>query len=298
MTARRGQLGFTEMALIAVSGGIVGYIAISYLLQVAHWPISDANAYWDAAVRLREGQALYVATGPESSDLYRYAPWFAYLWVPLTFLPHDAVFVAWSGLLLVATVIVVAPIASLRTPAAILTALLGGSFLVWTAGHGNVQPLIILALSRTLERQSGPVWVGIAASLKLAPIAYVLVWIGRRDWRSAAVCLLTTAVLVGPMLLFNVSDYTTDAGARPAIIPWLPAQVVAVVIAGALTLATARTRWAWLNATITAMLVLPRFVEYSVTFALVGFAQAAPGRTAYGDEKHRVLASRRADTPV
>ena len=299
MLMRRGKLGFGTVLLIAVSGGIVAYIVVSYLLQAAHWPISDANAYWNAAIRLRDGQPLYQArAGPEASDLYRYAPWFAYLWVPLTFLPEAGVFHAWSLLLVVAAAFTIWPIARVMTPAAILIASLGGSFLVWTAGHGNVQPLLILALSRTLERRTGPVWVAVAASLKLVPIAYILVWIDRREWRAVIVCLVTTAVLVGPMLLFNIDDYSTDPGARPALIPWPPGQVMAVAVAGAATVVAARTRFAWVSASLTAMLLLPRFVEYSVTLALVGFANLVPGPRTYGDSEHRVLASGRADMPV
>lgn len=57
---------------------------------------SDVAAYWGAAERIRAGEPLYVAGVANASDLYRYAPWFAYAWVPLTYLPSDIVTSAWS----------------------------------------------------------------------------------------------------------------------------------------------------------------------------------------------------------
>src|SRR5207248_1690343 len=68
------------------------------------------DAYWNAAMRLRAGQPLYAPGLPTDSDLYRYAPWFAYAWVPLTYLPKGAVLVAWMGICLAAAIASVAPL--------------------------------------------------------------------------------------------------------------------------------------------------------------------------------------------
>jgi hypothetical protein len=270
----RERLGLARLVPIAISGGVIGYIAISYLVQAAHWPIGDATSYWEAALRLRSGEPLYVAgIDPEDPVRYLYAPWFAFAWLPLTFLPQQLVFVAWSGVLLVAALLAIRPLLASGTVTGWLTGLMLGSFLVWTASRGNVQPLLILGLLTTLERRSGPFWVGVFASLKLVPIAYAVVWMARGQWLRAFIALAVTATLVLPALLFDISGYTTAAGARPALLPSLPLQVAGVVAAVVITWRLARTRYALLAASALAMLALPRFVEYNVTFAAAGIPE-------------------------
>lgn len=269
----RRAVGPLRIALMAVSGGIVTYIALSYLLQALAWPITDATSYWEAALRLRQGQPLYVAgVATEDPVRYLYAPWFAFAWVPLTFLPREPVFVIWSLVLLGASIAALVPLLQARTAAAWLAALVLGSFLIWTASRGNVQPLLILGLLVVLERRSAPLWVGVMASLKVVPIAYAVVWLARRQWRRAAMAAMALIAFVVPALLFNVADYATDAGARPPLVPFLPLQVLAVAGAAVATWRLARTPYRWLAASALAMLALPRFVEYNVTFALVGMA--------------------------
>src|SRR6187401_1183743 len=59
---------------------------------VASNPEQDWHAYYGAAERLREGAPLYPPVpDPSGESVYRYAPWFAVLWVPLTLLPREAV---------------------------------------------------------------------------------------------------------------------------------------------------------------------------------------------------------------
>ena len=52
--------------------------------------------------RLREGAGLYpVLTNVDASEVYRYAPWFAWLTVPWTYLPQQVAGALWSAVLLV-----------------------------------------------------------------------------------------------------------------------------------------------------------------------------------------------------
>ena len=44
----------------------------------------DADAYWQAALRIRDGLPLYGGSRLDETQIYRYAPWFAYAWLPLT----------------------------------------------------------------------------------------------------------------------------------------------------------------------------------------------------------------------
>jgi hypothetical protein len=256
---------------MAIVGGIVGYIAVSYLIQATAWTIGDAESYWEAALRLRHGEPLYLAgIAAEDPLRYLYAPWFAAVWIPFTFLPKTVVMTTWSLAMLIASVLAITPLLRRRRVPTQLLAGLSGSFLVWTASRGNVQPLLVLALVMTLERRSGPLWVAVAASLKVVPILYAVVWAGRGEWRKVLICMALTTVLIAPAVFFNLAGYSTDAGARPALIPWLPAQVALTITALAISYRTARTRYAWVAAAVAAMLALPRFVEYNVTFALTG----------------------------
>ena len=67
---------------------IIGIGIFNLYQAVIGWTLSDACAYWNAAIRLREGAELYPQLASvDASEVYRYAPWFAWLAVPGTFLP-------------------------------------------------------------------------------------------------------------------------------------------------------------------------------------------------------------------
>ena len=66
--------------------------------------------------------------------------------------------------------------------------------------HGQMNPLIFLLLALALhawvhEQQTRfGVLIGIAASIKLAPILLIVLIVRRRWWRAAAACAVTVAV--------------------------------------------------------------------------------------------------------
>ena len=71
---------------VAVLVALTSYALLTYALAR---PVGvDVSAYWEAANRLRDGDPLYQARAANASDLYRYAPWFATAWIPLTYLPQ------------------------------------------------------------------------------------------------------------------------------------------------------------------------------------------------------------------
>jgi hypothetical protein len=180
------------------------------VLVTQQWEFNDIHAYLGAARRLMEGGPLYAPTADES-ELYRYAPWFAVLWIPLTLLPTAAVEVAWAIILITATLLVLWQFRD--TWAAVALALLLGALLYRTAGWGNVQPLIILALVYLLPTRAGPWAVGVTASLKFWPLLAVGVYAWRRQWSAVAISLGVAAVLTLPVLLTDLSAY--PAGSRP-----------------------------------------------------------------------------------
>jgi len=253
------------------------------------WEIPDIGAYWNAALRLREGGPLYPpVTDVNASEVYRYAPWFAFAWIPLTYLPRWAIDALWSVALVAASIAVVLPALRLRSPAAVAFAVIVGGFLILISSRGNVQPLMIAALVYGVERRSGPLWIAACASLKATPFLFALVYLARGEWRRFAVTVALTAVLVLPMLLFGVEDYTTDPGSSQSLYESskvLFFAVAAASVVGATYVARRHPRWAWLAAAVAVVLCLPRYFPYELTFLFVGLVPAVEGWRARGAER-------------
>ncbi|MCA1572923.1 MAG: DUF2029 domain-containing protein [Chloroflexi bacterium] len=255
---------------------VVGVGISQLVLTIGDWHLRDAGAYWEAAIRIRGGEPLYpLLSDTEASEVYRYAPWFAYAWVPLTLLPRDAAMVIWSAILLVASAAAVTPLARNR---AWLAVAFFTPILVGISGIGNVQPLIVAALVLGVGRRSGPIWIALAASLKVVPILLAIVYAGRGEWRRALFTALLTALVVAPMLLFDLTNYPTGAGDAAALfgIPVLYGLVLGAAIL--VTIRLARTPHGWLAASTAAVLALPRLFVYDITFVLAGYPRSAGRR--------------------
>ena len=124
-----------------------------------------------------------------------------------------------------------------------------------------------------ITRRSGPLWVAIAASLKGAPILWVLTYVAHRDWRRVAASVAVTAVLIAPLLLFGLNGYTTNPGASYSFyyyvspLAWAIAAIASTAVA--LLLAWRRSRYVWVAAALAVMLVPPRTHVTYATFLLV-----------------------------
>lgn len=278
MTARWAVAGVALVVLAVCIAFGTGNVVSS----ITDWQFGDVDAYWNAAFRLREGEPLYPAYADvNAAHVYRYAPWFAAAWIPLTFLPRPLVEVLWAGLLIGASVAVVAAMLGSRSRAAIAFALLVGSFLIVAAKFGNVHPLMIAALAFGVDRRSGPLWIALAASLKATPILYVIVYAGRREWSKVAITIGLTVLLVAPMILLGVTDYTADPGWSQSLyamsVPLFAAVAVASV-SGAAWVAWRHPRYAWLAASVAVILTLPRYFPYELTYLFVGALPAIARR--------------------
>ncbi len=237
---------------------------------IIQWPLGDLSIYLDAATRLRDGQALYPG-GAAPYATYWYAPWFAAAFVPLTLVPRLAVAIGWSAVLVLATLLVGWRLVRVGGRAGSVLALLVVPPLFAVAAGGNVQPLLVLALLAGLHSRAGPLLVGIAASLKITPAAFILVYVARREWGRAAVAVLVTAALWLPALPLGfppaASSWTGVAGGLMGVY-WMLYALVVVLAAGATILVP--RRYAPLAAAAAAVLALPRLFVYDVTMLAVG----------------------------
>jgi hypothetical protein len=271
------RLGILQIVSLSVC---VGFGLAFVLSNVVSWNLEDMDAYWNAALRLREGLPLYPAVpDPGAADVYRYAPWFAWLWVPITELPKIAVQIAWSAALLASIPVSLAGLLRRPSVASICLATLMGGLLFKTASTGNVHALLIAGLVHGVARRSGPITVAISASLKFAPIALVLVYVGRREWRRAAIATAITAVLVLPALFYDLTNYPADAGESLSLLsiagplPFALVAVLAVLIAVRLAV----TRFRWLAASAAVLSLIPRLDFYGLTYLLVGDPREGDG---------------------
>lgn len=255
---------------MAILLGYLGYTLVSWL---AVWNPADGGAYYDAAVRLTHGGDLYPAINPEAHEVYRYAPWFAAAWIPLTALPRDAALHAWSLAMLGCAFAAVWPLLRHPTWARVALAVLAGQTLAETAMFGNAHPLVVAMLVWTIGRRWFPAWVGVAASIKLVPLAFVLVWAGRREWATVGAAVGTAALLFAPILLFDLTNYPTDPGtgllSMYSISPFLWGAVAVAALGATLWLSMRGSRYAWVAAALLMFLGPPRVVLSYLAFLVV-----------------------------
>lgn len=268
-----GGSRYTAAQLLTLSI-CLGFGLAFAIANAPSWELEDAQAYWHAAERLRDGGPLYVPVDPGADEMlaYRYAPWWAWLWVPLTWLPKTGVEVAWSAVLVAASVFAVLRILSYRTVASVCVAALLGGLLIRTASTGNVHALMIGVLMWGIPRRSGPIWIGIAASLKVLPILFVIPYVGRGEWRRVGLAVGLAAALALPAMLYDLSAYPADAGPSLSLLSNLgivPFLLVAVALI-ALAVGLSRGRYAWIAASAAVLATLPRLELYSLTYLLAG----------------------------
>lgn len=281
MSVRWGEFGVSTL-VIAIAAGLA-------LWTMPAWELQDMSAYRGAAERLVSGGPLYAPPGPvlDTAEVYRYAPWFAALWIPLLPIPPEALAVLWGVTLVTASITAVLPLLSELTPLRLAVASLGLILCLRAAAIGNVEPLMVAVLVHGVERRSGPLWIALAASLKAAPIVLALVYLGRGEVRRFAWTFALTTVLVAPMLLFDLTHYPTGPGASISMlallgpVPWL----IGLVIGAAITVGLARGRWAWMAAAVTYLIALPRLGLYNFPMLMVGAPSVLDTRWRRGGTK-------------
>lgn len=256
---------------------IIAITIANVVWAVTDWHLHDMDVYWTAASQWRvTGNPYTLIAGVNDNSVYRYAPWFAALWVPLTELPRLTVNVAWSAALIITSFTAVWPLMRTGGRAVTLLGILMWGILFGMAAGGNVQGLMVAALVFGAERRSGPIWIALATSLKVVPILYVLVYAGRRQWDRVLATLAITALLVAPMFLFERPPLASEFGLSNSlwnIAPWLWIATLPVAIGVAVVVAFRWNRFAWPALGAVCNLVLPRLFLYDVTFMLPGLAE-------------------------
>jgi hypothetical protein len=187
-------------------------IGLTYITQGgAFGPLrlaADMDAYWNAAIRLREGLPLYPQLNDlDASAVYRYPPWFAVAWVPLTLAPKQLVTAAWVVGMLVASGAAIAPAVRARSAAAAVIALLMIPILLDAAWRGNVEPLLVAALAWGIGGRWEAPAIAFAAATKLTPIAFLAIPLARRDVAGVALAVAMMGALLVPTFIFDLSEY-------------------------------------------------------------------------------------------
>jgi len=251
---------------------IVVIAALAVGAAAATWNLVDFHVYMEAANRIRDGEPLYPAGASTDSLTYRYASWFAYLLVPLTFLPEPIVAAAWTVACIGALVAIAGPYVASRNGDAIAFGLLCLTVLVWEAGSGNVGVILIALIMHTARGAAGPVAIGIFASLKFFPILYALAYVKQRQWGRAALAVGVAAALAIPTLLEDLSGYPFSAGSTISLFGISPV-LWGVVLVAALVLALRSSRWTW---SWTALVVLLSWTKMWPAAAYVGGLAIGP----------------------
>ena len=266
--ARAGRL-LSNLLLSAMF--LVGVVTV-----VENWHLSDLKAYLAAAELLAAGGNPFEVQLWERGlpYHYHYSPWFAALFVPLTYLPLELVQVGWSIILIGASAMALVPLVRQFGTAVYPFAMLMAFLLANLVAEGNVQPLLLAALIWTLERRSGPIAVGVAASLKITPILFALVYASRGEWRGAFLAGAVAAVLVAPTLLFELPETATATGGTGLFTTAPVLWGVMLVAALAVTWWLARGRFGWLAAATATVLALPRLLIFDVTNLLAALPRA------------------------
>ena len=255
---------FLAMLLVIVAALLIVHDVVRYPLT------ADLKWYLWAAEQLARGDSPY-ATLPGTGLNYLYAPWFAAAFIPATWLPAPVLAVLWEGILVACAGICLWPLIRQRRLESSLAAVLIGTFLFHGVWVGQVQPLFVALLVVALPTRWGPSAIGVAASLKIMPIALCVFYAGRGEWRKFFVAVAVAAVLWAPALLFDRSTYVVEVGLTHSLyghapIVWGAVAAIGLVLAWRL----ASTRYGWLAAASFWMALLPIMIIYDPSGLAVG----------------------------
>jgi hypothetical protein len=225
--------------------------------------------------------------GARAVDAYRYAPWFAALWIPLAGVAREPLLAAWMALLMAVIAILMLAVVRDHGEKGIPLAFLFGGLLMETTGGANLQPLLVALLYFTLHRRSGPIWLGIVASVKKFPNINVVPLARRGEWRKVATAAGVMTFLYAPALLFEIPIAAFDPGVAywPSATLWLVVGGSSLIVAWLL----GKTRYAWIAAGAASVTCIPRLLSLDVPMLLPA---AAPKRSSENVNRHESVSLR------
>lgn len=253
-------LRLARLVTIAV---VLGLAIANLTWAVADLHFNDLHSYRAAALRIRDGEQLYGGDVTPFNKYY-YAPWFAFAFIPLSYLPWEVLALGWTSFTVACSVVAVGPLVKHGSHAALAAAVLLGSILVALSISGNVHAPMLAMLVMLLRTRWAPVAIGVAASLKATPILLTLAYLARGEWRAAVLAVLVGSALWAPILLFDVAPITFESGgAALDMTVWLALAATGAVAAIVIALRSPHHRW--LAASAAVFLATPRLYVYDVT---------------------------------
>lgn len=237
----------------------------------------DFASFLDAAEKVASGRTPY-GPAPETNLPYLYAPWLAVVLIPLTWPPFPIAAAIWHTLLAAALAVSVWPLLRPRRLEGTLAAFIIGAFGFHGVWIGHLQPLLVAILVIGLRTRYGPLAIGIAASLKILPIIFVIRYAGRGEWRSVLVAIAIATILWAPALLLGLEGYGLPIDQNISLLGHSPlAWAIVAAIAVGVAWVLAPTRYGWLAATVAWLAILPRMNLYDVSGLAVGGTPDSPG---------------------
>lgn len=173
---------------IAVAGAIVAGLLLLRMYLLGAWPLYDTACFWVAGLRLRTGAPVYGWIDPAFT--FRYAPPWAVLWVPLSFIPLELV----SAAMLTAEILALRYVCGSWRNAGLACWLppVGGEL-----STGNINLLMAAAILAGVKGSG--TWPAVFSLAKFSPAA-VLVTAGRRQLMTFSLTVLGLCALTLPWL--------------------------------------------------------------------------------------------------
>jgi alpha-1,2-mannosyltransferase len=208
-TRALGLLVVRAAAIASVIAGVVTFV-IAPIRGTFTGEFEDFGAYIAAAHSVVNHTDLYSQFIHQPPNValsgFDYPPVVAFFLQPLAWIPATAAATLWLWLTIVCTAVAAGIAAFALLPrtwprleiAALVTFLFSAA--TYNYWHGQMNPLIFLLLALALHawvhghQTRFGVLIGIAASIKLAPILLIVLIVRRRWWRAAAACAITVAV--------------------------------------------------------------------------------------------------------
>jgi alpha-1,2-mannosyltransferase len=234
---RLGLLVLRAAAIASVAAGILTFV-IAPIRGTFAGEFEDFGAYLAAAHAVANHTDLYTQFIHQPPNValsgFDYPPVVAFLVQPLAWVPAHAAATLWLWLTIVSTAVAACIAAFELLPrawprleiAALATFLYSAA--TYNYWHGQMNPVIFLLLALALrawlhgQQTRFGVLIGVAASIKLAPIILVVLIVRRGWWRAGIACALT--VIAGLAVGVLAFGFTTLHEYVTGVLPVLSAQ--------------------------------------------------------------------------